>query len=118
MSSNANPLYVRVEVEVSCVDWLKTNGYGDIAATIETLQREWKEADNGTRRDWWLILAGTPLGEQRKVNDIPFPILKSARRRQGFPPNVPGALERGLHELAPAIERQARWGPGFKRALK
>jgi hypothetical protein len=116
--SRFNPLHVRVDVEQSCADWLKTNGYADIATTIETLQREWKEADNGTRRDWWLILAGTPLGENRKVNDLPFPILKAARRRQGFPPNVPGAIERGPHELAPSIVRQERWGPSFKRVLK
>ncbi len=113
-----NPLSVRVEVVTDCRSWLIANGYSDVEARISELLREWKLAGLGTRRDWWLVLAGTAEGKPRKVYGYTFPVLKAARRRQGFPPDVEGAVERSPHELAPSIERQERWGKGFKRVLK
>ncbi len=113
-----DPLNVRVDTDLSCVDWLTLHGYDDVAKLIQRLTRKWKAQGKATRRDWWLILAGTPCGDSRVVDGFAFPVLKAARRRQGFPPNVPDAFERTPHELAPSIKQQAaRWGKKFKRAI-
>lgn len=109
---------VRVDADLDCRIWLRAHGYADVANLIAGLIDEWKCAGKKTRRDWWLILAGTPEGKPRKVNGLVFPVLKAARRRQGFPPNVEGAVENSKHELAPSIQRQERWGKGFKRAMR
>lgn len=113
-----NPINVRVDMDQDCLTWLGLHGYADIINLINGLTRKWKVAGRRTRRDWWLVLAGTPRGKARTVNGVHFPVLKAARRRQGFPPDVPAALERTPHELAPSIKRQERWGKGFKRALR
>ncbi len=113
-----DPMKVRVDADVDARVWLRTHGYDTAADLIDTLIDLWKAQGKKTRRDWWLVLAGTPEGEPRVIAGFEFPILKAARRRQGFPPDVKGAVERSPHELAPAIKRQARWGKGFKRALK
>lgn len=114
-----NPLNVRVDTDMTCLEWLKLHGYQDIAKLIEGLTRNWKDAGKKTRRDWWVILAGTPSGNPRTVHGFTFPVLKAARRRQGFPPNVADAIERTPHELAPSITQQeARWGRKFKRAMR
>lgn len=106
-------------VQVTCRQWLVATGYEDIAKLIDHVMSLWAEKGDATRRDWWLILAGHPDGRPRKVNGLHFPVLKAARRRQGFPPDVQGAIERSPHELAPSIKEQARWAhnKGFKRAL-
>lgn len=103
---------------LTCHQWLIANGYEDIAKLIDRLMLIWASAGSGTRRDWYLILAGNDVGGPRIVNGIPFPVLKAMRRRQGFPPDVEGAIERSPHELAPPIKAQQRWGSGFKRSLK
>lgn len=112
------PLDVRVDSDLSCTDWLRLNGYVDIVMIINDIRWRWKMNGNKSRRDWWLILAGTPEGHPKEVAGYIFPVLKSARRRQGFPPDVPGAIQRGRHELAPLIRQQKRWGKTFKRALR
>lgn len=112
-------LGVRVEAKVTCREWLRLNGYGDVAAAIEQVMRLWRYTGRKTRRDWWLVLAGTPSGSPHVVEGMTFPVLKAARRRQGFPPDVPGARENTLHELAPPIKAQERWGEQpFKRVLR
>ena len=112
-------LGVRVEADVSCRQWLRLNGYDDVADLIDRVTRKWKDEGKKTRRDWWLVLAGTPTGSPHVVEGITFPVLKAARRRQAFPPNVPGARENKPHELVPAIKAQERWGEQpFKRVLR
>lgn len=113
-----DPLNVRMDADLTCRQWLVTHGYTKVAAVITLMTAKWKRQGKSTRRDWWLVLAGTEEGESRFVDDMPFPVLKAARRRQGFPPDVEGAIENSPHELAPAIRRQKRWGKGFKRALR
>ncbi len=112
------PLNIRVDASLSCRQWLILHGYGQVERYIHKVMQEWKRNGIRTRRDWWLILAGTAEGKPRYVAGHAFPVLKAARRRQGFPPNVEGAIERSPHELAPNIERQNRWGRGFKRVLR
>ena len=116
--SAASRVQPRVDVEVSCREWLKLNGYVEVEERITNLIRRWRYEGKKTRRDWWIVLAGTPEGASHVVDGVTFPVLKAARRRQGFPPNVPGAIERTPHELAPSIKRQERWGKGFKRATR
>lgn len=112
-------LDVRVDSDVDCVAWLTFHGYGNVTKLIETLTRKWKADGKKTRRDWWVILAGTPSGKPRIVDGVTFPVLKAARRRQGYPPDVAGAIQLSRHELAPSIKQQAaRWGKGFKRATR
>jgi len=115
---SVDPLNVRVDTDLTCREWLRFNGYADVARLIDEVMAGLKFRGLRTRRNWWLILAGTAEGDPREVDGRPFPVLKAARRRQGFPPDVTGALERSPHELAPSIERQERWGKGFKRALR
>lgn len=112
-------LQPRVDLNVSCIEWLRLNGYEDVAKTIDDLRQRWRIRNLATRRDWWLILAGTEQGTPRVVDGVTFPVLKAARRRQGYPPDVDGAIERTPHELAPSIKQQtARWGKKFKRAMR
>lgn len=114
-----SPLNVRVDTDQDCMQWLKLHGYHDIIAGIEELTRKWKAQAKRTRKDWWVILAGTPEGLPRKVSGLAFPVLKACRRRQGYPPDVPWAIENSPHELAPSIKQQAaRWGKGFKRSMR
>ena len=108
----------RVDVQVSCREWLRLNGYEDVADSIDALTRKWRYEGRKTRRDWWLVLAGTREGAPHVVDGVTFPVLKAARRRQGFPTDVPGAVERTPHELAPTIRQQARWPQPFKRVLR
>lgn len=113
-----DPMSVRVDADLEARIWLRAHGYASVANLIATIIDTWKCEGKKTRRDWWVILAGTPEGNPRKVAGITFPVLKAARRRQGFPPDVEGATENSPHELAPSIRRQERWGKGFKRAMK
>jgi hypothetical protein len=115
----SKPLNVRVDTTFDAREWLRANGYQDIASFIDGVIREWEAKGLRTRRNWWLVLAGTPAtGKPRTVSGYVFPVLKAARRRQGFPPDVEGAIERGPHELAPPIKQQARWGKRFRRAVR
>ena len=108
----------RYEQQVDVRTWLRSNGYQDLAERIDRLMALWKARGKKTRRDWWLVLAGSPVGRPSKAGDgRPWPMLKAFRKRQGFPVHS-DAIERGPHELAPSIFAQRRWGPGFRRAVK
>ncbi len=113
------PMNVRVDTDHDCRTWLRAHGYGATADIITRIMAKWEERGVKTRRDWWLVLAGTPEGERRSVEGYIFPMLKAARRRQGYPPDVKGAVQNSKHELAPSIKQQAaRWGKTFKRAMR
>lgn len=107
----------RYEQQVDVRTWLRANGYQDIAERIDRLLVQWKEAGKGTRRNWWLVLAGSPAGNPSHVGGHVWPMLTAFRKRQGYPVHS-DAIERGPHELAPPIFAQKRWGAGFKRAIK
>ena len=38
--------------------WLRNNGYDDVAGQIDKLMDKWAREGSATRRDWWQILAG------------------------------------------------------------
>lgn len=107
----------RYEQQLDARTWLRANGYQDIAERIDRLMTTWKEHDKGTRRDWWLVLAGSPSGRPSRVGGKEWPMLAAFRKRQGYPVHA-DAIERGPHELAPSVFAQKRWGSGFKRAVK
>lgn len=110
---------VRVDADLDARTWLVAHGYQDVVALINGLMAKWKAEGKRTRKDWWVILAGTANGKPRRLSDVTFPVLKAARRRQGFPPDVPEAIENSPHELAPSIRQQsARWGKFFKRGMR
>ena len=107
----------RYDQQMDARTWLRANGYQDIAERIDRLLADWKEAKKRTRRDWWLVLAGSPSGRPSMTGGKPWPMLAAFRKRQGYPVHT-DAIERGPHELAPNVFAQKRWGEKFKRATK
>jgi|SRR5579863_70329 len=89
-------------------EWLRANGYEQIAQTIDEIMDEWKAKGLATRRNWWETLAGDSRGNPRKVAGRTFPIIRAARQRQALPDsdkahsNVPT-------EAAPEIRSTPRW---------
>ena len=45
--------------------WLRANGYDDIADLIDEVINEWRLAGNGTRRNWWDVLAGSRFNNRQ-----------------------------------------------------
>ena len=99
----------RYEQQMDARTWLRANGYQDIAERIDRLMAKWKAANLATRRDWWLVLAGSASGTPSRVGGKPWPMLAAFRKRHGYKVHS-GAIERGPHELAPPIFAQKRWG--------
>lgn len=89
-------------------EWLRANGYEDVADLIDEVMEEWREAGNHTRRNWWDILAGGKHGTPRTVAGREFPVLKSAQRRQKVP-LTDNALCRKKRETRQAIWTPNRW---------
>ncbi len=63
--------------------WLRDNGYADVAAEIDEVISSWREAGKTTRRDWWETLAGRRDGSPRRAGGREWPVLAVARKRQG-----------------------------------
>lgn len=102
--------------DIDAKTWLKVNGYPDVLRLIARLEAKWAREGKGTRKDWFLVLAGTPNGRARTVDGTTFPMLAAFRRRQGYPVAAE-ALQRGPLEVAPPIRKQeGRWGKRFRRA--
>lgn len=103
---------------LSAKDWLEANGYDDLVATIERIEGWWSERGVATRRDWFLMFAGTPSGKPRVVEGLVLPMVQAFRRRQGYP-LAKAAIQRSPFEVAPPIRKQeARWGKKFRRAVR
>lgn len=90
------------------LDWLFANGYDDIAANIEQLQKRWKDDGRKTRRNWWEILAGGKNGKPKTVDGIVFPVLKAAQARQGLD-ITPNAISRNKGEPKEQQWIMGRW---------
>lgn len=89
--------------------WLRENGYADVANLIESLIAKWKAAGKKTRRNWWEVLAGDRLGNPRTVNGRQFPVLKAAQVRQGVPVAA-NAISSPLEKSLPPAQRLTkRW---------
>ncbi len=107
----------RVRIDTDCISWLLASGYSDIAATIDRIMKGWKKRKVKTRRDWWLMLAGTKDGKPRTVAGVELPILAACRERQGYPP-CEEEIARAEHEaLTPRPRAQQRWGKSWRRAM-
>lgn len=104
---------------ITAKQWLKANGYADLLKLVSRLEAKWKAAGNGTRRDWFLLFAGTEDGKPRTMKDgTTFPIVAAFQRRAGYPVTAE-ALQRGPLEVAPPIRKQVgRWGKRFRRAKR
>ena len=98
----------KYDFQLDARSWLRANGYQDLAERIDRLMKRWRDEGKTTRRDWWLVLAGSKRGVPSRAGGKEWPMLSAVRRRQGYP--VCGdAIERSPHELAPPIYHQRRW---------
>lgn len=88
--------------------WLRANGYAEVADTIDAILAEWRAVGNKQRRDWWVVLAGRKHGRPVVVAGRAFPVLVAAQRRQHL--KVSGtAIRNKPREKAPAIRVSNRW---------
>lgn len=89
--------------------WLRRNGYPEYAALIEEVMAEWKRKGSKERKDWWLVMSGGSKGKPRVVCNREFPVLAAFQERYGRPV-TDNAERRNSNEIAPPIQKQARWG--------
>jgi hypothetical protein len=88
--------------------WLKANNYEDIDALIDKVESIWARKGTGTRRSWWLVLAGNSDGSGKIIEGVIFPVLRVAQIRMGRPATK-GSICRNKNEVPPPKEKQARW---------
>jgi hypothetical protein len=91
-----------------CRDWLRVNGYEDIAGLIDQAMRKMADRGSKQRRNWWDILSGVKDGNPCIVEGIEFPVLQIAQVRQGKP-ITPNAIRRSKTELPPDVRASGRW---------
>jgi len=89
-------------------EWLRENGYEDVADLIDGVMDEWESAGKRTRRAWWLILSGGRNGEPRTIAGREFPVLRAAQRREGKKV-TPNAISRRRGEKPPGKRVTGRW---------
>jgi hypothetical protein len=89
-------------------DWLKTNGYADVADLIDEVMAEIETSGSKQRRNWWDTLAGGKDGEPTSVNGHEFPVLRVAQIRQGKRITV-NAICRNEAEQPPDVIATKRW---------
>ena len=88
--------------------WLRANGYDDVADMIDEVMSEWRAAGKRTRRNWWDILAGCKDGKPSTREGRTFPVLRAAQLRQGKPVTE-NAICRSPEEEIPPIIASGRW---------
>ena len=89
-------------------DWLRANGYGDVANLIDEVINEWQTQGKKTRRNWWAVLAGGKNGKPSIRATRTFPVLRAAQIRQGKPV-TDNAICRNPEEDIPPIISSGRW---------
>lgn len=89
-------------------EWLRANGYSELAAMIDEIMAEWKATGNKQRRNWWQVLAGKKDGSPCVVAGRTFQVLKEAQKRQHMKVTRT-AEKRSRRERAPAIRQTNRW---------
>src|SRR5258708_1653314 len=97
-----------MESNGSAREWLRANGYDEIARMIDEIMAEWKAQGKATRRNWWQVLAGDSRGNPRKIAGRTFPVLRAVRKRQALP-KTENAQSNTTREAAPKIRSQPRW---------
>jgi len=88
--------------------WLARNGYEDYVALINQVEAEWKAKGSKERKNWWLIMSGGVNGRPKTVCGRVFPVLAAFQERQGKAVTE-NAERRNANEVAPKIQKQARW---------
>lgn len=97
-----------MQTSESAREWLRTNGYEEVAAMIDEIMAEWKAQGKGTRRNWWQVLAGDNRGNPRRIAGRTFPVIRAIRKRQALPKSD-NAQSNAPREAAPKIKPQVRW---------
>jgi hypothetical protein len=93
---------------MTAVEWLRANGYEDVADLAESVIAGLRAEGNKTRRDWFQTCAGGKGGKPRIVAGREFPVIRAFQVRQGLPV-TPNAISKRRGEVAPPIEKQERW---------
>jgi hypothetical protein len=88
-------------------DWLRENGYEDVAGLIDEVIAELESRGSKQRRNWWDVLAGGVNGRPLIVSGREFPVLRVAQQRQGKP-LTQNAISRNVNEQPPD-PRAGRW---------
>ncbi|MGH3976577.1 MAG: hypothetical protein ACRDS9_25155 [Pseudonocardiaceae bacterium] len=88
-------------------DWLRENGYEDVAGLIDVVMADLEARGSKQRRNWWDVLAGGVNGKPLVVSGREFPVLQVAQQRQGKP-LTPNASSRNPNEHPPD-PRPGRW---------
>ncbi len=97
--------------------WLARHGYDDYVALVNQVEAEWKAKGSKERRDWWLIMSGGNNGRPKTVCGHVFPVLAAFQERHGKPVTE-NAERRHTNEVAPKIQKQARWAGKRRRKRK
>jgi hypothetical protein len=98
----------------SIIQWLFDNGFPEVANNILALKALWRSQGNGTRRNWWDVLAGGFDGRPITIGGITFPVLAVAQRRQGMPVTK-NAIRCGRGVRATQIVATGRWHPSMRK---
>ena len=93
---------------MTCRDWLRANGYEDVADLIDQAMAKMAARGSKQRRNWWDILSGDAHGNPCVREGIEFPVLRTAQVRQGKP-ITPNAIRRNKDELPPDVRTTKRW---------
>jgi hypothetical protein len=95
---------------ITAKNWLRQNGYPDVADIIDVYMDFNKSRGSGERRNYWDLLVGQKDGKPLIRHGFTFPILKSVRknRRPDFKPSK-HAIKRNRIEIIPLPMKQARW---------
>ncbi|MCY3820908.1 MAG: hypothetical protein OXH52_16365 [Gammaproteobacteria bacterium] len=98
--------------------WLRGNGYNDVADNIDDILAEFKAKGSKERRNWADVLCGKE-GRPVTIAGRTFPILASAQISRGLPVS-PNAIRREEEEEEfPVARRTGRWPKQHKlTALK
>lgn len=94
---------------INAREWLRANGYDDVAEKIEQIMAEWRDAGNRQRRNWWVVLAGGKDGLPVVVAGRKFPVLAAAQRRQGVKVSKDAVRRKKRETKPPPIRVDGRW---------
>ena len=93
---------------MTCRDWLRRNGYEDVADLIDQAMAKMTARGSKQRRNWWDILSGGREGKPCGREGIEFPVLRVAQLRQGKP-ITQNAISRNRKEVPPDVRTTGRW---------
>ena len=92
----------------TCRQWLRANGYCDVAEQIDRIMARWIANGKKTRRNWWELLAGDKNGHPRIAGGEQLPVLAAAQLRLGRAVTR-NARRAGMRGLIPPVRHDGRW---------